>query len=119
MDNSPSSSNNKQQEETGFSQLQRLLLITYADGFASQATFSRLLDRCFLDRTKVQLGLILPRDIFFTFCGPLSTVHVISQYLYKKLITVMVLVHLYDFYPLVVKNHKLVNKNRTRAPTMN
>ena len=62
MGNSPSSSNNKQQEETGFSHLQSLLLITYADGFASQATFSRLLDRCFLYRTKVQLGLILPRD---------------------------------------------------------
>ena len=35
---------------------------TYADGCASQAAFLRLLDRCFLDRTKVQLGLILPRD---------------------------------------------------------
>ena len=64
MDNSPSSSSNKQQVETDFSHLQRLLLITYADRFVSQATFSRLLDRCFLYRTKDQLGLILPRDSF-------------------------------------------------------
>ena len=70
MDNSPSSSNNKQQEETGFSHLQSLLLITYADGFASQATFSRLLDRCFLYRTKVQLGLILPRGTTNKYCTP-------------------------------------------------
>ena len=53
-------------KETGFSHLQSLLLITYADGFASQATFSRLLDRCFLYRTMVELGLILPRDTTIT-----------------------------------------------------
>ena len=53
-------------KETGFSQLQSLLLITYADGFASQATFSRLLDKCFLYRKMVQLGLILPRDTTIT-----------------------------------------------------
>ena len=55
MDNSPSSSNNKK----WFLAARVFYRNTYADGFASQATFSRLLDRCFLDRTKVELGLIL------------------------------------------------------------
>ena len=45
------------QEETGFSHLQSMLLITYADGFASQAAFSRLLTLSLLKVINVKIPL--------------------------------------------------------------
>ena len=51
-------------KEAGFSHLYGLLLITYADECAPQAT----LDRWFSRSTKVQLGLILPCESPFNCC---------------------------------------------------